>query len=238
MNIRIFIVTFVTVLFLLIASAYAQIGIKAGIGISDIAFLKDGQTPYLGYEVNSLRHRYPLLTFQIGTFGTIGLWKRIEFQPELILSMQGLNYSTKYLYNDYIFKINISYLKMPLLFRYKISIRKKWSSALFIGPYASWKLNAVRITEADGRRKKTEMPNVKQVDFGAIAGYCADICLPAGQLTVDLQFSYSLINMMNRIPGYIPWYYGPSKPYARLVGITLSMGYRWETSGFKNRIKQ
>jgi hypothetical protein len=46
----------------------SQIGIKGGPAISDIVFLVEGQTPYLGYEINSLTHRLPYLTYQFGIF--------------------------------------------------------------------------------------------------------------------------------------------------------------------------
>lgn len=220
------------------SSAVAQIGIKGGMVISDIAFLKDGQTPYLGYGINSLEHRLPMITFQVGTFGTIRLWKRIDFQPELLYTMQGLNYSTEYLYDDITYKIKISYLKMPCLLKYKISTRKKIHSALFVGPYVSWKLNAVRVTEIEGTREKAKMPNVKDIDLGAEAGSSFDFNLPSGQMIVDLRFSYSLINIMDRIPGYVLWYYGPSKEYVRNVSVSLTVGYQFSNIWTKKTVKQ
>ncbi len=64
-------------------STFAQIGFKAGAGVSDIAFLKDGQVPYLSYEINVLEHRIPMTSFQGGVFATLKLGKRFDFQPEL-----------------------------------------------------------------------------------------------------------------------------------------------------------
>ena len=214
----------------MVLSASAQIGIKGGIGISDIAFLKDGQTPYLGYEINALEHRIPMFTFEVGTFGTIELWKRIEFQPELLFARQGLNYSTKYIYDDITYKINISYLKMPLLLKYKISTKKKIHSALFIGPYFACKLKAVRIAEVESEREKTIISNVKNIDFGLVTGYSVDFNLFSRKMLFDLRCSYGLMNMMNTIAGYIPSYYSPSKEYARNVSITLTAGYRFINS--------
>jgi hypothetical protein len=217
-------------------SAYAQIGIKGGIGISDIAFLKNGETPYLGYEINSLEHRMPRIASEIGTFGMTELWKRVEFQPELLFTMQGLNYSTEYLYDHITYKINISYLKIPLLLKYKISTKKKIHSALFIGPYAAWKLKAVRVTEVEGEREKVRISNVKNTDFGVVTGYSIDFNLFSKQIILDLRCNYSLINMMDRIAGYVPWYYGPSKEYARNINISLTAGYRFTNIWSKSTI--
>jgi len=238
MSNRIFLTSILIFLFLFVSSVSAQIGIKGGVGISDIVFSEEGQTPYLGYEINSLNHRLPMLSFQVGAFGTLELGKRIDFQPELLFITQGLNYSTTYLYDEIPYKINISYLNMPLLLRYKISINKKRQSGLFAGPYVSWKLNAVKITEVGGQTEKIEMSNVKDVDFGIVAGYSIDFNLPSGQIIVDFRCSYSLINIMETIEGYVPYYYGPSKEYARNVSISLAVGYRFLKVWSKNAEEQ
>jgi hypothetical protein len=219
------------------SSASAQIGIKGGIGISGIAFLKDEQTEYLGYEINSLEPQTPKLSFEAGIFGTIEPCKRIELQPELLYTMQGCNYSTEYLYDHITYRINISYLKMPLLVKYKIAIRKKIHSALFLGPYAAWKLKAVRATEIEEEWEKVKIPNVKNADFGLTTGYSMDFNLFSNRIIFDLRCSYGLINAINRITGYVPSYYGPSKQYARNINISLTAGYRFINICSKSAVK-
>ena len=71
------------------------------------------------------------------------------------------------------------------------------------------------------------MTNLKDTDFGVIAGYAFEFKLPSGQMMIELRCGYSLVNMMNRIDGYIPDYYGPSKEYARNVNISLIVGYKF-----------
>lgn len=227
MNNRISLSGFVLFLSILMSSVSAQIGIKTGAGISDIAFLNDGQNPYLGYEINSLERRKPLMYLEAGAFGTIKPWKRIEFQPELLFAMQGLNFDTEYLYDHITYRIRIYYLKMPLLLEYRISAGKKAHPAVFIGPYAAWKLKAVRLTEIEGIKEKTNVPNVKNADFGIITGFSIDLDLLHNQLLFDLRMGYSLINMMDTLPGSVPSYYGPSKEYARNITISLTAGYRF-----------
>ncbi len=217
-------------LFFYLPTALSQIGVKGGLGISDIAFKKDGQVPYLGYEIGSLEHRLPKLAFEVGATAILDLNKRFDFQPELLYIFQGLDYSTEYLYDNIAYKINISYLKMPLLFRYKVCMKEKKRSGFFVGPYGSLKLKAVRVTEVEGQKEKTKMSNVKNGDFGIILGYSLDLDLPSGQVVIDLRGSYSLINLMDRLDGYIQWYYGPSKEYVRNVVISLSVGYRFSKS--------
>ena len=214
-------------LFFFHIGASAQIGFKGGVGVSDIAFLKNGQLPYLGYDINQLEHKVPKLSFQLGSMATFELTRRIEFQPELLYTLKGLDYSTKYLYDDITYQINLHYLEVPLLFRYKICLKEKKQSGFLLGPYGAWKFSAKKVTEFEGQREKTNMSNVKGYDFGIIGGYALDFDLLSGQMVIDLRCSYSLVNIMDPIEGHLPWYYGPTKDYARNVNISLTVGYRF-----------
>jgi hypothetical protein len=166
--------------------------------------------------------------------GTMDLGKRIDFQPEFLFITQGLDYSTTYMYDDIPYKIRISSLNLPLLVRYKIFLKEKRQSGLYAGPYLSWMFHAVKITEVEGQKEKTEMPNVKTVDFGLSAGYSIDFNLSSGQIIIDLRCSYGLINMMDVIEGSVPDFYGPTEEYARNVNISLTAGYRFSNLWSKN----
>jgi hypothetical protein len=203
----------------------AQIGIKGGLNASDIVFLDEGQAPYLGYEVDFLEHNLPAAGFQIGIFSEFHLLKRLEFQPELLLIKKGINYSKNYIYDDITYKLKIYYLNAPALIKYTLSQKAKWHPAVLGGPYVSLKLNGTRITRIDGKLEKNPVSNLRYLDFGIIAGAFSGFDLPKGQITIDLRCSYSLLNMMDRIEGYIPSYYGPKKEYARNVCMSLTVGY-------------
>ena len=205
----------------------AQIGIKGGLNASDIVFLDEGQSPYLGYEIDFLEHNLPAAGFQIGIFSVLPLVKRLEFQPELLLIKQGLNYSKKYIYDDITYKVRIYYLNVPALLKYTLSQKARWHPALLTGPYASLKLKGTRITKIDSKLEKTPISNLRHIDFGITAGIFSGFDLSKGQITIDFRCSYSLLNMMDRIEGYIPSYYGPKKEYVRNVCISLTVGYRF-----------
>ena len=83
----------------------AQIGIKGGIGASDIGFKKWGQTQYLSYEVDHLEHEKPLFTYQFGLFATFQFGERWELQPELLFITKGLNYNKKFLCDDITYEL-------------------------------------------------------------------------------------------------------------------------------------
>lgn len=216
-------------------SANGQIGVKAGSGVSDIVFSNEGQSPYLGYEVNYLTHRKPFIPFQAGAFTSFWPNNRFDLQPELLFVYQGLNYNMDFLYSDVIYKVNIYYLQVPMLARVRLLMQKKWHPVLYAGPYGSLKVRGTKITgekqkgEAEkGIKKKETMENVRDGDFGLAFGVNFEIELSKNELDIDLRSSYSLINVMKPIDGYIPDYYGPTKGKSRNVSITLLVGYRFQ----------
>jgi hypothetical protein len=178
------------------------------------------------------------LTYQIGAFATFEVSDKIDFQPELLYVTQGLDYSTKFLYDDVKYKIKSSYLQLPLLFKYRTAIKKKKQSGIFVGPYVAIKLKGKRITEMEGSREKTEVTNLKQTDLGVIAGYAFDFDLASKKMLLEVRTGYSLINMMDRIDGYISSYSGPKNKYARNISITVSAQYQFPHIVRKKSIDQ
>ena len=178
---------------------HAQIGVRAGLGVSDITFKDEGQTPYLGYEINSIEHRLPLVTFQVGVFTSFEVGPHFDFQPELLLVSQGLDYSTERLYDDIEYKIKSTYLQLPLLMKYRTAVKKNKLSGIMFGPYAAIRLNANRITEIEGVRQKSELNNINPTDFGLILGYDFDFNIASGKTLINLRTGYSLVNIMERI---------------------------------------
>lgn len=214
--------------FFTLTSLSAQFGIKGGIAASDIAFKKYGQSPYLGYENNSLIHEKPLLSYQLGLFTQLNFRKKWHLQPELLFAAKGINYSKDFLYDDITYKINISYLEVPVLLNYSLSNRDKGRTALYIGPYVAWKLRAMRNTEVEGIREKEKVPNINSGDLGGIAGVAVNRKLLSGQIVFDFRLSFSLINMMDPIEGHVPEHNKTPEEYARNAGIIFSVGYLFD----------
>ena len=206
--------------------ANAQYKARIGFGVSDIAFLKYGQSPYLGYEINSLIHRLPRLSFQAGISRPFQLTDRFELNPGLLFSLQGLNYNSEFRYDDIKYRIDLYYLKAPVLFEVKTGLKKNKQSGIYIGPYAALKLNATRVTRVDGVWEKEKVNNVNRFDFGGILGYSMEVGRKPNKTFIDIRCSYSLINSMNLLEGSIPAYLGPEKEYVRNVAIILAFEYK------------
>lgn len=224
-------------LFLCSTTTTAQVGVKAGIGFSDIVFSIEGQAPYLGYEVDHLSHNYPLFTYQFGVFGNIKLNNRFDFQPEILIIKQGINYDIDFLYQEVTYRMYLWYVQVPLPVQYKFSLKKKNQPNLFLGPYFSVNVRAKRITNYDGNSETNNMENVKPFDFGFVAGFGYDFNLRSRQIVTELRVDYSLINMMNTTDLHIPYYDEPENLKARNISFILMVGYRFDQLFKKNKAK-
>lgn len=206
--------------------AFCQFGFKAGIGVSDIIFRTYGQSPYLGYQVNSLTHNLPKISNQLGLTWSTGPFGRFSPVAEIDLAWEGINYTTSFLYDDVGYKVNIAYLKLPLLVKIDTNLKKEKQSGILAGPYISSKLRARELIVIQGVAERNEIENVKFLDAGFILGYSFDLGNTPGHLLFDTRISYSLVNMMKPIEGSIPSYTGPEDDYARMATIMLSIEYR------------
>jgi hypothetical protein len=219
------ILTMIVVVFLIRGNmAFSQFGIIAGAGVSEIAFLNEGQVPYLGYEANALIHNFPAFSHQVGISRQFNASSRFAPLVKIILIRKGLNYNTSFLYDDIRYQLHITYLELPLLLKINTDLRDKRQSGINLGPYISLKINATLITDIEGVVERQKINNVNRWDTGIMLGYSFDLGPHPRRSLIDLRTSYSLINMMSPVDGP-PLYDGPEYKYARNVSIMISYEY-------------
>jgi hypothetical protein len=218
-----------------ITASKAQVGIRAGIGVSDIIIDKDIQSQYLGYEDNLLDQSRPLVALSAGVFGNFRIFEALDLQPELFYLTQGTRLKSDFIYDNITYKISINYLHLPLLLNGKFLPGKKWHPRILAGPHISYKLKATKSIETNNIMKKEDFPTVKNYDLGIIGGMAFDFDLKKGQVIIDIRASYSLINTMDKMDASIPPYRSPDKDKARNTCITFSLGYRWGPFLYKNK---
>jgi hypothetical protein len=218
----------ITVLFLLPAFiSHAQIGVKAGFGFSDVVFSDEGQVPYLGYETDYLTHRYPLFTYQVGLFATVRLSNHFDFQPELLFVKQGLNYNMDFIYDDIENRLDLYYLQLPIIIRYRMGLKRKHQPNLFVGPYFGFLIQSKRTKTYDGNTTSQSADNAKPYDFGLVTGFGYDFNLKTGQITAELRFGYSLIDVLETQEAHLPYYNTHGNLKARNLSTTILVGYRF-----------
>jgi hypothetical protein len=224
------------IILLLACSIRAQIGLKAGVGFSDIVFSDEGQVPYLGYETDYLTHRYPLLTYQIGLFGTVKIDHHFDFQPELLFVKQGLNYNMDFIYDDIENRLDLYYLQLPLLIRYSFALKRKHQPNFILGPYFGILLHSKRTKTYDGNTTAEPAENAEQFDFGIAGGFAYDFNLKSGQITAELRIGYSLVDILDLQEQHLPYYNTAGNLKARNLSTTLLLGYRF--TNLKNERRQ
>lgn len=207
---------------------FGQVGVKAGMGISDIGFRRFGQSPYLGYENNGVIHNLPKISYEVGIYIPWSLSQKWAIQPELKYMAMGINYNTHFLYEDITYKLHINYLQLPVLIKYNIIRRERSRTALYIGPYAALNMGVVRHLKVEGIKATNKVHNVKNEDIGVIIGFSLERNFSAGVANIDLRIGYSLINMMDPVEGHFAEYNKTPEAYARNINVTFSVGYLFE----------
>ncbi|MGC9342454.1 MAG: outer membrane beta-barrel protein, partial [Bacteroidales bacterium] len=147
---KIIIISLLFQLFINNLNVYGQVGLRLSAGLSDIAFLKEGQEIFLGYETNYLIHNVPSFSFQSGAILQIKTNGRFIPRAEVLISREGLNYSSRFLYDDIRYLIRITYLKVPILLKIDPNLKNNRQSGFMIGPYLSYKLKSTLFTEIHG----------------------------------------------------------------------------------------
>jgi len=203
----------------------SQVGIKVGPALSDIIFEVEGQIPYLGYGTNSLSHKLPYITYQLGIFKNYQITDKIGFQPEILYVKKGLNYSTEFIYEDIKYFVKIHYLEIPMLLKYDSTKEPRNHFGFLIGPYFSYAIDNIRYIHTENQVQKEKMSNIKKFDWGLASSISYNFTIQQNKLIVDFRTTYGLADMMGLVDGYIKEYYGPNQERSRNVNLALTFGY-------------
>ena len=201
----------------------AEIGVKGGMSLSGLQSATGDYRHVLGYELDGLSGGRVLKGFQAGLFRTFDLSRRFQVQPEISFALRGGNGGTTYLYDDIVFKVNISYVEVPLILKYKIVAGRTFSSAVCAGPYAALKLKAEKRTRIWKEEETTPLPNVRSFDYGVILGLTVEHAFGSGRALLDLRSGVGLNDIMDVLPETIPLY--PDKDHIRNLYVSVLVGY-------------
>jgi hypothetical protein len=167
-----------------------------------------------------------LFSIEGGVSGQFHLSKRLDINPEILISKNGVNYNTEFLYDDIKYQLHIWYLKTPVLLQFNTNVKKQKQSGIYAGPYFAVKLSSKLVKEVWGNQEKESFSNVNNFDFGVAGGFTWDLSQPFEKFMLDFRCSYGLINCMQPIEGSIAAYNGPDKEYARNVNIIVAIIFK------------
>lgn len=166
-----------------------------------------------------------LLSYQIGVSQSFSLSDKFQIQPELFYSVRGGDAGEEYLFESVIYKIKMTYLEIPLLFKYRIPVISNLKLVLYLGPYAALRLKAQKHTEIWGEKEDSDLPNVKNYDYGIVLGIGTEFKLRSGSLILELRSNWGLADILTMPAGYIRLY--EEKDSIRNFAVVFITGYQF-----------
>lgn len=223
---------FLTIIFIPLDIAFGQFGIKAGVALSGYQpsqnlsseYVHDYR-PFLGYEVEWLQDNEgsPDIGLQLGVYYTLTISKYFDFQPEIYYSQRGIHFYKTELYNIS-YNLDVDYLEIPILFKYKIPFDWAVAPDLQAGPYFAYVLSATRTLDFGESSDTKSVSGVKDFDYGLVFALCFEFLeLPASPI-LELKFNLGLANTMQQPERYTSLYENPGT--VKLYALTLLTGFK------------
>lgn len=135
-----------------------QIGFKAGMSFSSFSYVREGPVPNLSFEIDLRPHlgyeiywlqlgeQKPLYAPYLGIYWSTTIIKRLKLLAELAFTQKGVNFSQSD-YEKIKFKVQISYLEIPVLLSYDYIAKEKFIADIHAGIYGSLMLGAKKKVE-------------------------------------------------------------------------------------------
>jgi Outer membrane protein beta-barrel domain len=153
-------------------------GVKGGVNFANLKF--DGK----GADIN-LDTRVGLVA---GAFVTWPVTPRFDIQPEALVSVKGASISEAVGDVD----VELTYLEIPVLFRYRAPVSGNTSLQLFAGPSPAFKLNAEVTGEFFDISSDQDIDDeIETFDFGLVIGAGIEI----GHVTLDGRYTWGLSDL-------------------------------------------
>ena len=226
---------FVNILLLILVVpnvVFGQLGIKVGVALSGYQPSQNlsgeythDYRPFLGYEIEWLQddEGSPDIGLQLGVFYTVTISKYFDFQPEIYYSQRGIHFYKTKLYNIS-YNLNVAYLEMPILFKYKIPFDWAVAPGLQAGPYFSLTLSSKRTLDFGDESDTKSVDGVNNYDYGLLFALNFEFPELLASPLLELRFNWGLANTMRQPEEYTNLYEDPGT--IKLYALTLLTGFR------------
>ncbi len=223
---------FLIIIFIALDIAYGQFGIKAGVALSGYQPSQNISTeynhdyrPFLGYEIEWVQNDAgsPDIGLQLGIFYTHTISKYFALQPELFYSQRGINFYKTELYNTS-YNLNVSYLEIPILFRYKLPFDWIAAPSVLAGPYAAFKLSANRTLNIWEENSTKSISGVKNFDYGLVFAINFEFSELSLSPMLEIRFNLGLANTMEQPEEFMSLYEDPGS--VKLYSFSLVTGIK------------
>lgn len=164
-------------------------GVKAGLNIANAIISEDGAP-----STSSVT------SFHVGGFAEINISKKLFFQPELVYSMQGTNFSLPVDVNGTVYSTNntfkLSYINIPLMFKYYPQEKFYFEAGPQIGLLTSAKLEVEVAGYGSNTQDAKEL--FKSSDFGLNFGLGYNF---TKRVTSNVRYNLGLSNIADTESG-------------------------------------
>ena len=164
-------------------------GVKAGLNIANANLSGDG-----------VPSTSSVTSFHVGAFAEINISKKVFFQPELVYSMQGANFSQAVVLSETLYQTDntfkLSYINIPLMFKYYPQEKFYFEAGPQIGFLTSAKLE-VNVS-GYGSNTQDAKQLFKSSDFGLNFGLGYNF---TKRVTSNVRYNLGLSNIANTDSG-------------------------------------
>lgn len=223
---------FLILIFIFPDIAFGQFGFKGGVALSGYQPSQNISTefghdyrPFLGYEVEWIQNDEgsPDIGLQAGIFYTHIISKYFAIQPEVNYIQRGIHFYKTELYNIS-YNLNVDYLEIPVLFKYKIPLDWTVAPSFLAGPYFAFTLGADRTLDFGEESTTKSVSGVKNFDYGLVFSLVFELpSLPASPM-IELRINWGLANTMQQSEEYTSLYEDPGT--VKLYALSLLTGFR------------
>ena len=223
------------VIFSIQGKAEGHFGIKIGSAVSNLYYtatnsdpqsgLEIDLSPYLGYDVKwvQLAPQKALLAPYISIYYDKKLTDKISLRPEISFVKKGLSFS-QYKYERIIYKVEISYLEIPLSLVYKLFQGKRTISEIYFGGYGAFKVDSVKkVAYHDSPIEKIQINTVNNFDWGIHLGAGYKRKIYKKTLIFDIRVFLGFIDVFSLPDSGTQKYFSTQK--TKNTGAYLTLGY-------------
>ena len=133
--------------------------------------------------------------FTVGIFYRYHFTKCFSVQPEIDLVRGGSKLTPKESGNNTEYKM--TYLNIPVLAGYNISVSKSFSPRIFVGPQLGFILSA----KQEGEKKTDIKKKTKSPNFGLVFGAGGDFSIGENLFSLDFRYNLGLKNINKDFTG-------------------------------------
>lgn len=202
------ILTLCVLAFFLNGTMFAGTGVKAGVNMANLSFSED-----TGTDWNSS------IGIRLGVFHSFRLGRKLELQPEIYYSIKGAKSTGTFLGEEVSAKVELGYVEVPLLLKFRVFTGRKAGVFIFTGGYGAFNTAAKTVTSFSGDSETEDIKEeIREMDYGLVIGGELEYGLGNAKLILDIRYSVGLANIKKI--GFNPY-------EIKNRAVSFSLGYRF-----------